>query len=202
MHQRLNMGEADYVATLAKLAGRIQSGDAGAIEQMYLAVMPGLRALLAMRVPNDLVEDYSHDVFLSLLQFIEAGSVRDLRCLPGIIRTIALRIASERRKASSASEVPVDSLIIANLVRDRRSDPEGSLQRKQRLEVALSTLALLTDRQREILKRFYLDEQPQEQICKEMGLTETQFRLLKSRAKSRFGELGRRRLRRPLSHVA
>jgi hypothetical protein len=34
----------------------------------------------------------------------------------------------------------------------------------------------------------------QEEICVEMGLTETQFRLLKSRAKARFGELGKRRL--------
>jgi hypothetical protein len=38
-------------------------------------------------------------------------------------------------------------------------------------------------------------EQPQQQICEEMNLTETQFRLLKSRAKARFGELGRRRLK-------
>jgi RNA polymerase sigma-70 factor (ECF subfamily) len=52
----------------------------------------------------------------------------------------------------------------------------------------------LSDRDREILTRFYLDEQTQEQICGEMNLTETQFRLLKSRAKARFGELGRRKL--------
>jgi hypothetical protein len=39
-------------------------------------------------------------------------------------------------------------------------------------------------------------EQTQEEICKEMRLSETQFRLLKSRAKARFGELGRKRLAR------
>jgi DNA-directed RNA polymerase specialized sigma24 family protein len=52
----------------------------------------------------------------------------------------------------------------------------------------------ISQRDREILTRFYLYEQPQEQICEEMNLTETQFRLLKSRAKARFGELGKRRL--------
>jgi len=61
---------------------------------------------------------------------------------------------------------------------------------------------LLKDHEREILRRFYLEEQTQEQICAEMGLTETQFRLLKSRAKARFGELGRRRLRHPVLRVA
>ena len=49
-------------------------------------------------------------------------------------------------------------------------------------------------RDREILTRFYLLEQSQEQICKEMDLNDTQFRLLKSRAKQRFSDEGRRRM--------
>ncbi len=40
----------------------------------------------------------------------------------------------------------------------------------------------------------YLREQKAEQICSELKLTQTQFRLIKSRAKARFGELGRARL--------
>ena len=201
MQNRHHMGEADYGAKLASWAQQIQAGNTHAIEQMYHAVTPGLRALLAMRVPSDLVEDYSHDVFLAVLRFIETGSVRDLRCLPGIIRTIALRLVTEHR-AANTSEVPVDSLIIENIVRDRRSDLEDSLQRKQRMELALATLASLSERDREILRRFYLEEQSQERICREMGLTDNQFRISKSRAKAKFGALGRARLRRKLQRVA
>jgi DNA-directed RNA polymerase specialized sigma24 family protein len=58
----------------------------------------------------------------------------------------------------------------------------------------LQVLRSISPRDREILTRFYLYEQTQEQICREMDLTETQFRLLKSRAKARFAELGRRQL--------
>jgi hypothetical protein len=43
-----------------------------------------------------------------------------------------------------------------------------------------------------------LNGQRSAQICFEMELTETQFRLLKSRAKARFGMLGKRRLCPPL----
>ena len=46
------------------------------------------------------------------------------------------------------------------------------------------------------LLRSKLLEQTQEEICAEMNLSETQFRLLKSRAKARFGELGRKKLAR------
>jgi hypothetical protein len=38
-----------------------------------------------------------------------------------------------------------------------------------------------------------LNEQTQEEICSAMDLTDTQFRLLKSRAKARFGDLGKKR---------
>ena len=57
-----------------------------------------------------------------------------------------------------------------------------------------TSLQVLSQRNRDILERFYLEEQRPEQICEEMDLTETQFRLLKSRAKSKFGEIGRRQL--------
>jgi RNA polymerase sigma-70 factor (ECF subfamily) len=57
-----------------------------------------------------------------------------------------------------------------------------------------SVLDSLSKRDRDILVRFYLNEEPQEQICREMALTETQFRLLKSRAKARFGEIGKKKL--------
>jgi RNA polymerase sigma-70 factor, ECF subfamily len=55
-------------------------------------------------------------------------------------------------------------------------------------------LESLSRRDREILIRFYLQEESQDQICRDMELTETQFRLLKSRAKARFGELGKKKL--------
>jgi DNA-directed RNA polymerase specialized sigma24 family protein len=57
-----------------------------------------------------------------------------------------------------------------------------------------SALSALSKRDRDILIRFYLKEQPQEQICREMSLSETQFRLLKSRAKAKFGEIGKKKL--------
>ncbi|HVV44178.1 MAG TPA: hypothetical protein VHC72_03210 [Bryobacteraceae bacterium] len=50
----------------------------------------------------------------------------------------------------------------------------------------------ISRRDRDILNRFYVLEQSQEQICADMGLSYNQFRLLKSRAKARFGELGKR----------
>jgi DNA-directed RNA polymerase specialized sigma24 family protein len=75
---------------------------------------------------------------------------------------------------------------------DWKDDPEQSLLARQRAEIARKVMTGISSKDREILQRFYVDEQPQEQICTEMGLTYNQFRLLKSRAKARFGDLGKK----------
>lgn len=79
--------------------------------------------------------------------------------------------------------------------------PEERSLADERRGLVETVLAGVGPRDREILTRFYLREQTQEQICTEMGLTETQFRLLKSRAKARFAELGRKTLTRRHSVV-
>ena len=72
-------------------------------------------------------------------------------------------------------------------------DPERRVIEQQSQDVALRMLGGLPKRDREVLVRFYLQEQTVDEICRDLDLTETQFRLIKSRAKARYGELGRRR---------
>jgi RNA polymerase sigma factor (sigma-70 family) len=86
-------------------------------------------------------------------------------------------------------------------VRDRARTPEETVIGQEKVELMVKVLRAMSPRDREILTRFYLQEQSQEQICDEMNLTATQFRLLKSRAKARFGDLGQRRLERKKSFL-
>jgi len=79
---------------------------------------------------------------------------------------------------------------------DHRDTPEEAAIIRQHEEVAEAVLRSISRRDRDILTRFYLREQTQKEICGEMNLSDTQFRLLKSRAKARFGEMGRKRLAR------
>jgi len=71
------------------------------------------------------------------------------------------------------------------------SPEDGSLavERRRLIDAVLKGLA---PRDREILFRLYLDAQSPDRICAEMGLTEAQFRLLKSRAKVRLEGLGQK----------
>jgi RNA polymerase sigma factor (sigma-70 family) len=126
---------------------------------------------------------------------IQRGDLREPDRLMGFVRTIVRRqIAGHIEQAVNSRRVQVDLDTTSTTVPDQRLDPEVEAMDRQEEEIAVNVLKGISRRDREILTRFYLHEQSQEQICREMRLTVTQFRLLKSRAKARFGELGKRRL--------
>lgn len=175
------------------LVERVRAADPSGLEELYAIFAKGVRYYLWRQLgPQDL-DDRVHDIFLIITQSIQKGELRDPERLMGYVRTIARRqvaatidgVVNARR-----NEVEVDARI--NLC-DRQLDPERRAIQQQNQEVAMRVLGSLHKRDREVLIRFYLREQTPEQICREMHLTPTQFRLIKNRAKARCTELGQRR---------
>ena len=79
-------------------------------------------------------------------------------------------------------------------VPDWRPNPEQRAIEEQHFGIAMRALRGIPAREREILERRYLDEQPVKQICAEMGMTTARFQNLKHRAKVHFYERARTRL--------
>jgi len=181
------------------LVDRIRAEDRDAMEELYRLFGRGIRFYLCRQLGPQELDDRVHDTFLIVVQAIQRGDLREPERLMGFVRTVVKRQVAASIEQAVQSRRDMQDLNEGIAVSDKGQTPEESLIRRQRAEIMASILRGISQRDREILTRFYLLEQPQEQICLEMSLTETQFRLLKSRAKARFGELGRRRLaRRPL----
>lgn len=171
-----------------------RAGDSAAIEDLYRLLARGIRFFLCRHLgPQDL-DDRVHDTFLTIVKSIQNGGLREPERLLGFVRTIVRRQIAAYIEESVLARREHAELEVGGRVADHRHDPEQQMMREQRVQLMLQVLRSISPRDREILTRFYLYEQTQEQICEEMGLTDTQFRLLKSRAKARFAELGRRRL--------
>ena len=166
------------------------------MEELYRVFSRGVRFFLCRQLgPQDL-DDKVHDTFVIVVQAIRNGELREPERLMGFIRTIVRRqVAAEIDRAVQSRREQAELDKTAS-VSDQRESPEEAAIVKQHEEVAGAVLRSISERDREILTRFYLMEQTQEEICQEMNLSETQFRLLKSRAKARFGELGRKKLAR------
>lgn len=175
------------------LVNRIRNDDAAAMAELYGIFAKGIRYFLLRNLGPEDLDDKVHDCFVIVTQAIRNGDLREPERLMGYVRTVVKRqIAASIDVAVQQRRNRVDFEDSMFTLSDWRENPERSVMARQRAEIARKVLNGVSRRDRDILNRFYVLEQSQEQICAEMGLTYNQFRLLKSRAKARFGEMGKR----------
>jgi RNA polymerase sigma factor (sigma-70 family) len=178
----------------AELVERIRRDEPSGMEDLYRVFARGIRFYLCRQLGPQELDDRVHDTFLIVVQAIRRGDLREPERLMGFVRTVVRRQVAAHIDGlvhSRREEVEID---VNTRLADRTWNPEQKLASQENVILMRRVLDSLSLRDREILIRFYLREQTQEQICEEMDLTETQFRLLKSRAKARFGELGKKKL--------
>jgi RNA polymerase sigma-70 factor (ECF subfamily) len=185
--------EALQAPNWAILVHRIREGESAAMAELYAIFAKGIRYFLLRNLGPEDLDDKVHDCFVIVTQAIQNGDLREPERLMGYVRTVVKRqiaacidIAVQQRRTRVDFEESMFSMS------DWRDNPERKVLARQREEIVRTVLKSVSRRDRDILHRFYVLEQSQEQICADMGLTYNQFRLLKSRAKARFGELGKR----------
>lgn len=191
---RLPPEAAKIYAGWAQLVERIRFSQTDGMAELYHLFSKGVRFYLCRQLGIQELDDKVHDIFVVVVQAIRRGELREPERLMGFVRTVVRRqVAAHIDKAVQARREQMD-LDASSRVPDPNGNPEEVAIFNQKEELVRRILGELSSRDREILTRFYLREESQEEICAVMILTETQFRLLKSRAKSRFGELGKKKL--------
>ena len=187
-------GPAEVSSNWSDLVDRIRREDNSGMEELYRVFARGIRFYLCRQLGPQELDDRVHDTFLIVVQAIRRGDLREPERLMGFVRTVVRRQVAAHIDSlvhSRREEVEID---VNTRLPDHTWNPEQSLASRENVALMRRVLESLSQRDREILIRFYLQEETQDQICREMELTETQFRLLKSRAKARFGELGKKKL--------
>jgi len=180
----------------SRLVEAIRAGDESAFNQLYSLFSRGIRLQLCRALGPHELDDRVHDTFLIVAQTIQRGELREPERLMGFVRTVVRRqIAMYIAKAVQQRKEKADFSATEHLF-DQASNPEEALIFDQQVELVRGLLRSLRGRDGEILKRFYLEGASPEEICRDLGITINQFRLIKSRAKAKFSAVGRRRLAR------
>ena len=191
-----DLGPVDTASSTdwVSLVERIRIGAEDGMTELYRLFSKGIRFYLCRQLGPQELDDKVHDTFVIVVQAIRRGDLREPERLMGFVRTVVRRqVASYIDEAVQTRREQTD-LESGVVVADAKRNPEEKAIGRQNEDLMIQVLRSMSSRDREILTRFYLHEQNQEQICADMNLSETQFRLLKSRAKARFGELGKRKL--------
>lgn len=186
---------ADSLPPFAEVVNNVYQGSPDGLEQLY-RVLRMLAGSLRRQWGCQDYEDRMHDAFLVVVQAIREGKLREPAALPSYILGIARLTLCSKIGVRARHERLYGSLRHWIVSRSGKMTPEDQLAEKERLQIMRSLLESLNEKERQILTRFYLHEQSKEQICREMDLTETQFRLAKSRAKQRLGRIGSQHLHR------
>jgi RNA polymerase sigma factor (sigma-70 family) len=176
---------------------QIQAGNPAGQAILYDTLGAGARLFLKRRLPDsEDVEDRVHDVFVIVIDTIRRGELREPERLMGFVSTVLYRQLNAeigRIVRTRKTDTDLDDGVV---LRASDPSPEQTAITHQNIGLMRQLLSKLGARDLEILTRFYLREQPEDQIRKEMALTATQFTLVKSRAKARFSTLVHRRLAR------
>ena len=177
-----------------ELVARIRAGEASGMEELYRVFSNGIRFYLHRQFGSQDLDDKLHDIFVIVTTAIRGGEVREPDRLMGYVRTVLRRQVAGYIESAMHSRQRQTGLEKGIPLCDQRLDPECGAIERQNMELALRVLNSVRKRDREVLIRFYLKEQSAPEICRDMDLSVTQFRLIKTRAKTRFGQLGKIRL--------
>ena len=179
-----NAYPANYDGDYEQMVAAMLDGDHSATAHFR----NGLRLLIGRRLNwSDETDDTVEDVLVTVVCGGQQRRSAGYRALPGYVRTVALHcVAATIRNAKRCKHMPLEA--VAGRMRDYRDQDEATL--RERRELVHKTLLRLDPRDREVLRRYYVEEQSPEQVCSDMQLSYNQFMVIKTRAKSEFGKLG------------
>jgi RNA polymerase sigma-70 factor, ECF subfamily len=166
---------------------RIAAGDREAEALFVSQYARGVRALVRRRCrPQDpIVEDLAQEVLTRVLEKLRVGAIRDPAALPAYVQaTITYTTSAEyrsRRLADTAVEIDA---IASN---ESPCDRLASTQLSSLLRALLKQLPV--ERDREVLARFYLDEEDKDVVCRQLGIDAAHFHRVVFRARERFRQL-------------
>lgn len=174
----------------ASLVRRIRAGDAVAETELVERYSRGLLYMLR-RTAGDpaLADDLHQETFRIVLERLRERELEDPERLAGFLHRTAknLFVAGYRKGVRRKTDGEVEGM---EAVPDAASGP---LQETLRQEEAVLVRRLIgeldTDRDRQILYRFYIAEEDKERICAALGLSSLHFNRVLFRARQRFKEL-------------
>jgi RNA polymerase sigma-70 factor, ECF subfamily len=134
-------------------------------------------------------EDLVQETMARFLTALNNDAIRKPESIGAFLNGICNRVIMEYRRRSQREELfGADAPTIAQPIA-----PE--LEWMEAKETIDSILPLLPDRERRVLRAFYLEERSKEELCHEFGITEAHFRLILFRAKDRFRKIYREHLK-------
>jgi len=191
-YTQLMSGVGDHAAPLEMLSPQsdaLRPADPVAFLAAVYRDYPGLRSLILRRVRDpEVAADILQDAAVTTLEKLRSGEIAHPENVGGYLYRVALNHLRNYRRKDRTSLSSADALDeLAAPVNDPDWENVGRPQWASAARRMLEEMPMARDR--EVLVRFYLDEEDRETLCRELGLSEEHFNRVIFRARTRFREL-------------
>jgi len=183
---------------IEKIVAAALIGDRQAESRMLVALRPGVLAVLRFGAFNRWIdaEDLTQETLQVVVERVRARTIDDPRKVFAFAAATARNMALNAARKMLRQQTVVDSGLIDELAQNLESEP-GDLSEADDRQLAQAVMALLdelpTERDREVLVRFYLDGTDKQQLCRELGLSPKHFDRVLMRARNRLRTIIERR---------
>jgi len=147
--------------------------------------------IVIRRIVKDpcITEDLCQETFRLVLEKVRRGDLREADRLSGFICSLARNLAIDYFRKAERREV-LDDIEATRPLPDPAPDQLNLLLQKEKAKAIRQVLKeLKSERDREVLYRFYIAEDDKDQICADLGLSSLHFNRVLYRARERFREL-------------
>ena len=174
----------------ADLVRRILAGERSAEEELVLRYTRGV-TIIVRRIVKDpcVTEDLCQETFRLVLEKVRRGDLREAERLSGFVCSLARNLAIDYFRQAARRET-LEDIEATRPLPDPAPDQLSLLLQKEKAKAIRQVLKeLKSERDREVLYRFYIAEEEKEQICTDLGLSSLHFNRVLYRARERFREL-------------
>jgi RNA polymerase sigma-70 factor (ECF subfamily) len=183
---------------IARIVAEALTGDRRAESRMLQALRPGVLAVLRFGAFHRWIdaEDLTQETLHIVVERVRAGTIDDPRKVFAFAAATARNLALNAARKMLRQQTLVDSDLVDELAQNlemEQSELSDSDDRHLAQAVAQLLEELPTERDRQLLMRFYLDGTDKQQLCHELGLSPKHFDRVLMRARSRLRTIIERR---------
>lgn len=181
-----NLTEKDIAKSLVS---RIIQGDRQAEKEMVERYQRGLIFMLKRKADDiALAEDIAQETWRIVIEKVRANSLNNAEKLAAFIVQIGKNQLLMHFRSSHNKKMTHQENIEENP--DTALQPEKILERHNLAMIVRRMIdELKTDRDRQLILRFYIDEENKSSICHDLELSELHFNRVLFRARQRFKQL-------------
>jgi RNA polymerase sigma-70 factor, ECF subfamily len=180
--------EPDEAEVATGLVRRIAAGDAAAEGELVQRYSRGLLYLLKRMAP-ELADDLHQETFRIVLERLRKRELDEPAGLVGFLRGTARNLALAERRKTARRRTDSDDEEVAQAVHPAPSQLSSVLLDEEAETVRRLIRELPTDRDRQLLLRYYVSEEEKERLCTDLGLDSLHFNRVLFRARQRFKEI-------------